>query len=79
LGYLQALLSASVVAISKAAWDKDRAATSSVEKKERRMYPDTERTIHFWRSVSLNHRLRMEGKLALDNFAMEVFTTDAWD
>jgi hypothetical protein len=80
LEYVQAMLSANVVAVAKGAWEKNRAAISWYTDRERRdASREKPRVFRFSRSLATDPRLRYEGALAVDRFAREMFTADEWD
>ncbi|KAK3304024.1 uncharacterized protein B0T15DRAFT_227230 [Chaetomium strumarium] len=76
--YIQAMLSSSVVFISRRAWSRDRRATAwcPQEEADERAEP---RVFRFTRSMAAEQRLRYEGAMGLDNAAKALFTADRWD
>ncbi|KAK4239055.1 hypothetical protein C8A03DRAFT_32911 [Achaetomium macrosporum] len=76
--YIQAMLSSSIVSISRRAWSRDRRATAWYQQEEAddRAEP---RVFRFTRSMATEQRLRYEGAMGLDNAAKALFTADRWD
>jgi hypothetical protein len=80
--YIQAMLSASVVSVSRRAWSRDRRATAwcpqeeEVDDDSRATEP---RVFRFTRSMATEQRLRYEGAMGLDHAARALFTADRWD
>ena len=78
--YIQTMLSSNVVAISRAAWKKDRASTSWIPTQEDQIGRDGgEGAFRFTRSTAGDQRLRYEGAMAADRLARQLFTARSWD
>ena len=78
LEYIQAMLSAGVVAVAREGWRRDReavawsAGTEEEEGKKKKVFEWT-------RGVATDKRLRYEGALAADRMARALFTAGGWD
>ncbi|KAJ4306689.1 hypothetical protein N0V88_000053 [Collariella sp. IMI 366227] len=86
LDYIQAMLSANIIPISRTSWARDREAVSwGLDEDED---GDTGRAegkkgkkkvFRFTRGMATDQRLRYEGAMAADRMAREVFTAGEWD
>ncbi|KAL2134050.1 hypothetical protein VTI74DRAFT_1106 [Chaetomium olivicolor] len=81
LEYIQAMLSANVVSISRAVWAKDRERASWFvgEDGDGRADEQKKRVFRFTRGMATDQRLRYEGAMAADRMARELFTAGEWD
>ncbi|KAI0968013.1 hypothetical protein F4678DRAFT_231616 [Xylaria arbuscula] len=85
LDFIQALLSANSIPVSRAAWKNDRAAHAWMPvgdadaKAEHRRGDGDERPFRFTRSLAGDQRLRFENTMGADKFARDVFTATSWD
>ncbi|KAI5925942.1 hypothetical protein F4810DRAFT_708029 [Camillea tinctor] len=86
LDFVQALLSAHSVPLSRAAWKTNRQAAAwmpppeeEVGKDRRAAAEDDPRPFCFTRSMAGDQRLRFENAMGADKFAREVFTATSWD
>ncbi|KAI0425332.1 hypothetical protein F5Y09DRAFT_352339 [Xylaria sp. FL1042] len=84
LDFIQALLSANSIPVSRAAWKNDRAAhawmpTGDVDGKMGWDGDGDERPFRFTRSLAGDQRLRFENAMGADKFARDVFTATSWD
>ncbi|KAI0469276.1 hypothetical protein F4859DRAFT_139472 [Xylaria cf. heliscus] len=91
LDFIQGLLSASSVPISRAAWKGDRVAHAwmrpdAPEKKmaaggsgTREEGEGDERPFRFTRALAADQRFRFENTMGADKFARDVFTATSWD
>ncbi|KAI0809535.1 hypothetical protein GGR55DRAFT_689306 [Xylaria sp. FL0064] len=84
LDFIQALLSANSILVSRAAWKNDRGAhawmpTGDVDGKMHWNGDGDERPFRFTRSLAGDQRLRYENAMGADKFARDVFTATSWD
>ncbi|KAK4122898.1 hypothetical protein N657DRAFT_691341 [Parathielavia appendiculata] len=87
LEFVQAMLAAGVVAVSRQAWIKDREATSWVyeaeagecEREQGNRNEEARKVFRFTRGMATDQRLRYEGTLAVDRMARALFTASEWD
>lgn len=88
LDFVQGLLSASSVPVSRAAWKANRAAhawmpgVAAPEGKKLSREDDDgagERPFRFTRALAADQRLRFENTMGADKFARDVFTASSWD
>lgn len=78
--YIQTMLSSNVVSLSRLAWKKDRASASwAVATESNGADRDSKKVFMFTRSVAGDQRLRMEGAMASDRRARDLFTAQSWD
>ncbi|TPX09976.1 uncharacterized protein E0L32_008823 [Thyridium curvatum] len=77
LEYIHSMLSSSIVAISRNAWEKDREGTSWAPRGDGD--DGHAKVFKFTRSLSGDQRLRFEGAMAADRMARELFTSTEWD
>ncbi|KAF7541226.1 hypothetical protein G7Z17_g11997 [Cylindrodendrum hubeiense] len=82
MGYMRSMLSANVIAVPHADWQRRRAEVSWANVREN---GDTEndnsrtKTFAFTRAIANDQRLRYEGTLYADKMAKAMFTAEAWD
>ncbi|KAK3308482.1 uncharacterized protein B0T15DRAFT_483131 [Chaetomium strumarium] len=86
LEFVQAMLAAGVVAVSRQAWVKDREGTSWVLLQRRQQGEEGKgggegdgRVFRFTRGMTTDQRLRYEGALAVDRMVRALFTAGGWD
>ncbi|KAI8634436.1 hypothetical protein F5Y19DRAFT_211185 [Xylariaceae sp. FL1651] len=84
LDFIQGLLSANSIPISRAAWKSNRTAhawmpTESRETDSKSNGSGDERPFRFTRSLAGDQRLRFENAMGADKFARDVFTATSWD
>ncbi|KAK4101886.1 hypothetical protein N658DRAFT_506628 [Parathielavia hyrcaniae] len=88
LEFVQAMLAAGAVAVSRQAWVRDREGTSWVCDDEEEADRDAEakkgkekakKVFRFTRGLATDQRLRYEGALAVDRMARALFTAEEWD
>ncbi|KAI0406376.1 hypothetical protein F4802DRAFT_596402 [Xylaria palmicola] len=78
LDFVQALLSANSIPVSRAAWKSDPAAHAWMPAGDGRDDGD-ERPFRFTRAMAGDDRLRFENAMGADKFARQVFTATSWD
>ncbi|OTB03451.1 hypothetical protein M426DRAFT_74030 [Hypoxylon sp. CI-4A] len=80
LDFIQGLLSANSIPITRATWKSNRQAVtwSSAEGDEDKT-PTDARPFRFTRSLAGDQRLRFEHAMGADKFAKDVFTASSWD
>jgi hypothetical protein len=83
LEFVQAMLAAGVVSISRRAWIKDREGTSWVRQSDANLKDGESgnggKVFRFTRGMTTDQRLRYEGALAVDRMARALFTAREWD
>ncbi|KAI0440996.1 hypothetical protein F4803DRAFT_439610 [Xylaria telfairii] len=85
LDFVQGLLSASSVPVSRAAWKVNRAAHAWMPAEGKKLSRDDddddagERPFRFTRALAADQRLRFENTMGADKFARDVFTATSWD
>ncbi|KAI0451890.1 hypothetical protein F5B21DRAFT_516421 [Xylaria acuta] len=92
LDFVQGLLSASSVPVSRAAWKGNRAAHAWMPNAEPKKMngggvggvgardgDGNERSFRFTRALAADQRLRFENTMGADKFARDVFTATSWD
>ncbi|KAI1438963.1 hypothetical protein GGR50DRAFT_214248 [Xylaria sp. CBS 124048] len=80
LDFIQALLSANSVPISRAAWKSNRVACAWMPAETKASGGDDDgKPFRFTRSLAGDQRLRFEDALGADKFARDVFTATSWD
>ncbi|KAI1421718.1 hypothetical protein F5Y12DRAFT_685737 [Xylaria sp. FL1777] len=83
LDFIQALLSANSIPISRAAWKNGRAAHAwmpgDADSKMDERGEGNQRPFRFTRALAADQRLRFENAMGADKFARDVFTATSWD
>ncbi|KAI0909386.1 hypothetical protein F4823DRAFT_624925 [Ustulina deusta] len=87
LDFIQGLLSANSIPVSRAAWKNSRAAHAWMPEDAGRKTggrgdgdgDGDERPFRFTRSLAGDQRLRFENAMGADKFARDVFTATSWD
>ncbi|KAI0192406.1 hypothetical protein EV127DRAFT_47301 [Xylaria flabelliformis] len=86
LDFVQGLLSASSVPISRAAWKGNRAAHAWMPNPEARKVnggahhdDENERPFRFTRALAADQRFRFENTMGAEKFARDLFTATSWD
>ncbi|KAI0513110.1 hypothetical protein F5B22DRAFT_612303 [Xylaria bambusicola] len=79
LDFIQALLSANSIPISRAAWKNGRAAHAWMPADVDGKADGVEKPFRFTRALAADQRLRFENAMGADKFARDVFTATSWD
>ncbi|KAK5629248.1 hypothetical protein RRF57_004963 [Xylaria bambusicola] len=79
LDFIQALLSANSIPISRAAWKNSRAAHAWMPAAVDEKVDGVEKPFRFTRALAADQRLRFEHAMGADKFARDVFTATSWD
>ncbi|KAI2632112.1 hypothetical protein GGR54DRAFT_18493 [Hypoxylon sp. NC1633] len=79
LDFIQGLLSANSIPITRMAWKNDRQAVAWLAPDVESPTPAEARPFLFTRSLAGDQRLRFENAMGADKFAKDVFTASSWD
>jgi hypothetical protein len=85
LDFIQGLLSANSIPVSRAAWKSGRSAhawlapAENGEPGKKSSGNSDDRPFRFTRSLAGDQRLRFENTMGADKFARDVFTATSWD
>lgn len=82
MGYMRTMLSANVIALPHADWERRRIEVSWVTARENSDANDDKspgKAFEFTRAIANDQRLRYEGAMYVDKMAKAMFMAEAWD